>query len=836
LISDIEISFDSTSSKHLKQRKEISNICYGFSALLDQLELHGKASEYRAKAVNWKNIDAAPVQDTQTTTTRQVTITSTKEQIIDPIASLEISTNPITEVPQNSFTSIIRHNISESSQSIITSTEVTHHIYFTENSSFDVIEFELPKELSGITTTPQLVYCIGLMNGILNDNQFTGSQFQWLCSRNDEDLQQLNTVAVNIVIEFIRDELKNPDTITEVTSLAPILFKSSFKTLLDEFINKIHHSVLLKDDFLTGLSGLIRNAPLGYLDPNDLVQILDILYSRLIQTHQQSTDHTFKLILATSSILDSMVDCEVKGLKRVQLHEPLSKCLKDLKDHTDPSLVYQAAYAYQALQHIPDDDTPLRKALRRTGKVIQGVSGVLSAVKSMNIMALIDGLKDFHEGVTEIGSAAVTTLNGSMKLYNSGASLLDSLKECLNSNNKKKWYLALRGLDSLIQEGRFPEFEQLIRKVPCRNDPVFQCGVYLRLESIARNEELDFRTRKSAILYLRELYKDSTMSKYKNQTQQWVPRILQSLSDLPNTLITNYAKECLSELDIEITPTSQGYSLEYIGSYSSSFLPSKFPLLNRVQKRTLIEPKLLDIKRTSLQDRPDGVYIPPMGKTKMSSHESFDLKLKVNEFLQSDKKVLLILGSSGAGKSTFNRILEADLWSNYRSGDRIPLFIYLPLIDRPDDDLIAKHLRKFGITEDEILQLKMNREFILICDAYDETQLHSNIYRKNQLNMSGGWKAQMIISCRTKYNGKDYIDQFQPDSRNNAGVSKQFQECVISPFNKQQINEYIQQHISICKPSWGFEKYEQAFQQIPNLFDLVTNPFLLRLAVEILPE
>jgi hypothetical protein len=79
-----------------------------------------------------------------------------------------------------------------------------------------------------------------------------------------------------------------------------------------------------------------------------------------------------------------MVDCEVKDLKREQLHEPLSKYLKELKDSTDPSLVYQAAYAYQALQYIPDDETPLRKALRHTGKVIQGVSGVLTAVKSMD--------------------------------------------------------------------------------------------------------------------------------------------------------------------------------------------------------------------------------------------------------------------------------------------------------------------------------------------------------------------------------------------------------------------------------------------------------------------
>jgi hypothetical protein len=137
-------------------------------------------------------------------------------------------------------------------------------------------------------------------------------------------------MAESIVKEFIRDELKSPDIIAEVTILAPVLSKSSFKSLVKEFTNKIHQSVLLEEEILVGLGGLIRNAPLGSLDPDDLVQILDTLYTCLKSTHQQSTNHTFKLIQATSYILGGMVDSEIRGLKREQLHEPLSNFLKDL--------------------------------------------------------------------------------------------------------------------------------------------------------------------------------------------------------------------------------------------------------------------------------------------------------------------------------------------------------------------------------------------------------------------------------------------------------------------------------------------------------------------------
>ncbi|KAG0010053.1 hypothetical protein BGZ80_001827, partial [Entomortierella chlamydospora] len=53
------------------------------------------------------------------------------------------------------------------------------------------------------------------------------------------------------------------------------------------------------------------------------------------------------------------------------------------------------------------------------------------------------------------------------------------------------------------------------------------------------------------------------------------------------------------------------------------------------------------------------------------------------------------------------------------------------------------------------------------------------------------WRAQMVISCRTEYNGVEYKDHFQPTDRNNGGDTGQFQEAIISPFTKEQIRDYI---------------------------------------------
>jgi len=59
---------------------------------------------------------------------------------------------------------------------------------------------------------------------------------------------------------------------------------------------------------------------------------------------------------------------------------------------------------------------------------------------------------------------------------------------------------------------------------------------------------------------------------------------------------------------------------------------------------------------------------------------------KVDEFLEGDQKVFLLLGDSGAGKSTFNRELDYQLWLTYKKNGVIPLHINLPAIDKPEHD------------------------------------------------------------------------------------------------------------------------------------------------------
>jgi len=261
-------------------------------------------------------------------------------------------------------------------------------------------------------------------------------------------------------------------------------------------------------------------------------------------------------------------------------------------------------------------------------------------------------------------------------------------------------------------------------------------------------------------------------------------------------------------------------------------------LMDRVQNKLDVEGNLRLLRRQRLKDRGNAVYIPPQAKlsAQASDGTGFALMEEVNTFISSEKKVFLLLGDSGAGKSTFNRELECTLWQSYRKNGDIPLHINLPAIDKPEHDMIAKQLRRAEFTEPQIRELKQHRKFILICDGYDESQQTHNLYTSNQLNEEGEWQAKMVISCRSEYIGLDYRDRFQPGDRNHRSDASQLQEAAITPFSMDQVQEYINQYVSMYQPLWGAKEYTDVLDRIPSLKELVKNPFLMSLSLEVLPR
>ena len=94
----------------------------------------------------------------------------------------------------------------------------------------------------------------------------------------------------------------------------------------------------------------------------------------------------------------------------------------------------------------------------------------------------------------------------------------------------------------------------------------------------------------------------------------------------------------------------------------------------------------------------------------------------------------------------------------------------------------------------------------------------------------------MIISCRSEYLGVDYRDRFQPGDRNQHSGQSLLQEAVIPPFSMNQVDDYITQYVSVHRPLWEANEYKKALDLIPSLKELVKNPFLMSLSLEVLPR
>ncbi|KAF9897403.1 hypothetical protein BX616_005659, partial [Lobosporangium transversale] len=820
----------SASSEDMALRQGVASACYELARLFEQLGHPDVAQGREKKAEKWGYIKQSSNNN------------SNNDNINNTIKCRVNSTNSrsLTKVAKAAQPMPV-HTIATISKDI-----------FNQNIPPTVIRYSLPDADANLNSVHQLVYCLSLLPNApipttdLNDHEDEWRQF---ISNDQDEQERLHKLVSDVIEMFIDDNAKTETTVAEVISLAPVLDRVQFRTLLMGLVNGIKQNVMLETHLLEGLAQLMQSAPSGYLDSDDLVSILNTLSSRLQGTHGQSTDHLYRLSATVSDVLDAMVNNQVKGLRREQLHEPLAAYLQGLKDSSEPHLVYQAAYGFQALLYIPDDETAMQAMLRRTSDILRGAFGAVSAVKAMDLNAFIGEISSIHKElpyVTDIVATGLQMYTGIASLYTSGATFKQCMEEGLSFSRKSAWYPALRGADALLQTGELIKFKTLVCEAPCRNDAAFQWGLCQRLGQIAGGTQWTMDARQDAIILLGEIYKNDQEWGCHVDIKQWIVHILRKLSSLSLDGL-QCTSTLLNELEIDGDLKKQevyrnclkGALIQYpfIGTLPP---PTSSKLLDRVQKKPGVENSLRQLKRQRMEVGNDqGFYIQLYAKAnpQASDDKLFLLMEKVKEFLNSDQKVLLVQGNSGAGKSTFNRTLERTLWETYQKRrGRIPLYINLPAIDKPEKDLVTKQLRDYDFTDTQIKELKMNRSFVLICDGYDESMQTNNLYVANQLNQPGEWKAQMVVSCRSEYLGLDYRDRFQPMDRNHQTDARLFQEAVIVPFSETQIEDYIKHYVAAMDPLWPVEVYQRALKMVPSLQELVKNPFMLSMSLEVLPR
>jgi WD40 repeat protein len=682
---------------------------------------------------------------------------------------------------------------------------------FSQNVAEPSPIYRLPQPGARLVT-PQLVYCNHLLRTCQSPSS-TSSIISTLNSaqqasvnailQDKEERTRIRWLTTRVVEEFMASSVKSPSQIAEVIRLGPFLDQEYHRQLLNCLVLQLETPTLFNTDILQGLVELVECAQTDYLLPGAFVRILALLLNRLQNSHSpsQSTNHPYNLICALSRLLDVAVEGKIKGLQRIMNPGPLLAFLGHLTKNSDPFLRYQAAYALQAIMH-------------------------LSLPKS------------------DCGTAA-------------------SVRDGVQSGEMRLWYSGLREAQEYVRSGRLADFNRLVFDPLYCRDVEFQWGVCPLLGEIAVDSKWEITNRRHAVDLLAYLYRNETGVESYEEIHKWILQILRQVAFESRLPLSSYLQSTLRRLRIESVAAKQALYSTVMDSSpirlyplkARLYVPIRTSLLAQVQAVSDIEYSIFKLKRQRMKCYSKSLYIPPQAKPTLKSSDDtlFPLMEKTLKFLAGSGQVFLILGDSGGGKSTFNLQLEHTLWQDYKRGKPIPLHINLPTIDNPQQSMIPKHLQQLDFSDAQILELKQKRQFIVICDGYDESQLKKNLYTTNQWNQPGQWNVKAVISCRTQYLGSNYRSQFQPTVDRYAQSNiNHFQEAVLAPFSRSQIEQYVNQYVeqfveqyvqqvrprtaTSDQPTWNVKEYMDKLVNIPNLIDLVSNPFLLTLALRALPR
>ncbi|CAL5993303.1 WD40_repeat protein [Hexamita inflata] len=210
--------------------------------------------------------------------------------------------------------------------------------------------------------------------------------------------------------------------------------------------------------------------------------------------------------------------------------------------------------------------------------------------------------------------------------------------------------------------------------------------------------------------------------------------------------------------------------------------------------------------------------------------QHIDVRSELQKFIIDEKqKVLLIQGEAGAGKST----LCTQIVQQYNNTHLI-IFAVLSKLQNYNTDLIHEILSEMRLSEKDVLTIQTtNTPIILIIEGYDEVRCFKNLYNTNKLY---DWTCKVIFTCRKQHLAQYqlYYKLFTPQ---NSNIQEVFEEYFIVPFNKDQINQYVQNVIQNAQiEKFTIKQWNSIMSGIKGLDQLITNPFILSIVVQIIPS
>jgi uncharacterized protein YjbI with pentapeptide repeats/energy-coupling factor transporter ATP-binding protein EcfA2 len=211
---------------------------------------------------------------------------------------------------------------------------------------------------------------------------------------------------------------------------------------------------------------------------------------------------------------------------------------------------------------------------------------------------------------------------------------------------------------------------------------------------------------------------------------------------------------------------------------------------------------------------------------------------KTREFVADNMRhSLLILGESGAGKSTFLRhtcqvLSQASLED---PSAPIPVWVELPRLrdlKRGIHEVLRQWISEVNITA---MQDMSNKSFCFLFDSYDEVSGTNFLFDLNELS---NWKGtiQMITTCRTQY--KDGIKDACFLTPQDSSVQKIYMSALSDTNRIAYTKAYVQQQNTgaVSQWLWSAEEYVTAMKALDGAEPFADTILRLKIVLEVLPK
>ncbi|KAK3379695.1 hypothetical protein B0T24DRAFT_522066, partial [Lasiosphaeria ovina] len=350
-----------------------------------------------------------------------------------------------------------------------------------------------------------------------SNDKWETKEFAALCALSD--------AMVRVFVDYPRESY-----VAEAAALSSVVRGNSYEHLYSGFVKAITMCAtfdgMMNPEFLLSFEKVLHSPDVA-LDGVSLGAALQGLKKNLAEAIVRADKPTaqYNLVRTLSAILDTMNEVKTAGLGRVDVHEPLLRCLDKLRNHEELRLAQAARYAFQALLGVSNDEGPWKALWRYTYNLMGIIAGAAAAAPTLDPTRIFNAADLLQQlPVDDLVRSIVGVIREATQL---SQSLSEATRGIGFLQRQKKWYLALRFTDMLINSHAFDHLERVLPEIPCGQEPEFLCGLCEQLE---RAHTTDLRSRGRISDFVRDKLLNNMKTSKDKRVRKWVGLVAHTFS------------------------------------------------------------------------------------------------------------------------------------------------------------------------------------------------------------------------------------------------------------------------------------------------------------------